>query len=74
MTGYMRFAITARNGKTYPMNAVSEKQAWFFFRDMCKVNKINPTGAALTRVSCYYPGDVFAVWSVDNKQFFDKVA
>ena len=73
MARFMRHAITVK-GKTYPVNAVSEKQAWFFFKDICRVRGINPTGAQLTGISGYYPGDVFAVWSIENKDYFDVVA
>lgn len=71
---YMRFRITAKNGKSYGINAVSEKQAFFLFKDMCKTMDINPYGATLTDVSGYYPGDVFSVWNTKTKTFIDVVA
>lgn len=71
---YMRFRITAKNGKSYGINAVSEKQAFFLFKDMCITNKIDPTGAKLTDVSGYYPGDMVSIWNTRAQKFIDIVA
>ena len=65
---------TGYNGgiKRTPICAYSEKQARFFLFDMAKTNNRYLPCSELIEVTGLYPGDVAAVWNVEQKQFVDR--